>query len=171
MNDLSIYLNRIKRFLIAGVIVIGLSGFTYSDKVIIHTQSGAHSFSIERADTPQKAERGLMFVTDLPADAGMLFMGQTPKNWIMWMKNTPLPLDMLFFNAQGEIVTIITDTTPYSLTHLSAGKAVLGVLEVNAGTVKRLDIQTGDKLEWPSLKNLLPFFKNSCISRTLYFGA
>ena len=74
----------------------------------------------------------------------MLFVYEDESDVMMWMKNTYLPLDMLFLNAKGQIVHITENTTPLSTRTISSGRNVIGVLELNAGTVLRLGIKVGD---------------------------
>lgn len=78
----------------------------------------------------------------------MLFIFTTPHNVSMWMKNTTIPLDMLFITEDGTIVSIAENTTPHSLTRITAGQEVKAVLELNAGAAVRLRIQKGDHLTW-----------------------
>ena len=102
-----------------------------------------HSFSIEMADTPELIEQGLMERTELAADAGMLFNFGAPTQTAMWMKNTPLALDMLFIDASGKVVAIAHNTVPNSERRIGTGSPVKAVLELNAGTAKGLGIKPG----------------------------
>ena len=104
----------------------------------------SHLFDVEIADTPQKSKEGLMFRQRLDNDKGMLFLLPQKQHMYMWMKNTYISLDMLFFDTDGKIVKIIPNTTPHSLQILPSDMPVAGVLEVNAGTAKKLDINIGD---------------------------
>ncbi len=117
-----------------------------TDEVVIRSQSGEHRFVVEVARSPDQRSRGLMFRRSMPPDAGMLFdfLEEVPVS--MWMKNTIIPLDMLFFDSTGRIVRIEERTVPLSLTVISSGVPVRGVLEVNAGTVARLGIRPGDRV-------------------------
>ena len=110
----------------------------------LKNDSRSHAFDVEIADTPEKSKLGLMFRKQLDDDKGMLFLLPEKQHLYMWMKNTYIPLDMLFFDTDGKIVKIIANTTPLSLKALSSDIPVAGVLEVNAGTAKRLDITVGD---------------------------
>lgn len=104
----------------------------------------SHAFDVEIADTPEKSKLGLMFRKQLDDDKGMLFLLPEKQHLYMWMKNTYIPLDMLFFDTDGKIVKIISDTTPLSLKILPSDIPVAGVLEINAGTAKKLNINVGD---------------------------
>ena len=117
-----------------------------SGTLAIHGKSARHEFSIWIAATPARQMQGLMFVRELPRDQGMLFVHSEPQVQAMWMKNTYLPLDMLFIDARGRVVTIVANTTPHSLKTLSSRVPVLGVLEIAAGEAKRRQIRIGDRV-------------------------
>lgn len=112
----------------------------------IHTKAGVKSFQVELADTPETRQRGLMFREKLASDRGMLFDYHKPRMVFMWMKNTLIPLDMLFLSETGIIVTIETNTVPHSLETISSKIPVRAVLELKAGIVEKFDIQVGDRV-------------------------
>ena len=114
--------------------------------LIINTQSGTHIFKTDIANTPILQERGLMFKKNIPSDYAMTFLFEKPKIIRMWMKNTFIPLDMIFFDEQGIIIKIKENTIPHDLTHISSESLALGVIEVNAGIVLQKNIQLGDKV-------------------------
>lgn len=117
---------------------------------VITSASGEHRFTIEVADTPDERAKGLMFRETMAADAGMLFdYGSDQDGVAFWMKNTPLPLDMIFIREDGTITQIAADTTPYSLEPIASREAVRFVLEVNAGIAAKLGIVPGDRLRHP----------------------
>jgi uncharacterized membrane protein (UPF0127 family) len=117
---------------------------------VIETANGPHRFAIEIADTPDERAQGLMFRETMAADAGMLFDYGFDQNGVaFWMKNTPLPLDMIFIRADGTITQIAADTTPFSLEPVPSVLPVRFVLEVNAGTAKRIGLKPGDRLRHP----------------------
>jgi uncharacterized protein len=103
-----------------------------------------HEFTVHVADTPEARARGLMYVTRLEPDRGMLFDFGTPQLVGMWMKNTPLSLDMLFINEDGVIVHIEALTRPFSTEVLSSGEPVRAVLELLGGRTGKLGIAPGD---------------------------
>ncbi len=113
-------------------------------------KSGTHYFTVELARTPRQHSQGLMFRRRLARDAGMLFIYRIPAIHSMWMKNTLLPLDMLFIAGDGRIVRIAERTVPRSLETISSGVPVTGVLEVLGGTVSRLKIAVGDRVVHPA---------------------
>ena len=100
----------------------------------------------EIADTDELRTRGLMFRHFLPEDKAMLFDYQRPRPVAMWMKNTNISLDMLFIREDGTIAAIAQDTVPQSLDTISVQEPVRGVLELAAGTVKRLGLRVNDKV-------------------------
>lgn len=115
----------------------------------IVTNSGVKSFALEIADTNEKRSRGLMYRTDFPADRAMIFVFETVQPVMMWMANTPLPLDMLFVSTDGKIAHIAENTKPFSQDIVSSGVPVAFVLELNAGTVAKLGIKAGDHVQHP----------------------
>jgi len=134
-----------------------LASFPRAELSIVRGNGSArHSFRVWIADTGERQMQGLMFVRDLPADQGMLFVHDRPRVANMWMKNTFIPLDMLFIDARGRIVTIHENTTPHSLDTLSSGRPVLGVLELRGGEVARRGIRTGDRVVHAAFRNRGP---------------
>ena len=107
-----------------------------------------HSFRVWVADTPQRAEQGLMFVSDLPESEGMVFPLQPPRIENMWMKNTYIELDMLFIGTNGRVTKIIERAAPLSLTTLSSDGPVAAVLELRGGAAAKLDLKVGDAVSW-----------------------
>jgi uncharacterized membrane protein (UPF0127 family) len=104
------------------------------------------TFRIWIADTGARQEQGLMWIRELPPDHGMIFPLMPPRVMNMWMKNTYLPLDMLFYDSQGRITHIQERTTPLSEDIIESGGVVSGVLELLAGEVARRGIQPGDRI-------------------------
>jgi len=116
----------------------------------IITQGGQHhAFQVELAVTPGQQRRGLMFRKSLEADRGMLFDYNPPRSITMWMKNTFISLDMLFFDASRRIAYIATHTEPFSQKFIVAPGRTRYVLEVPAGTAQRLGLSVGDTLQLP----------------------
>lgn len=114
----------------------------------IHTRAGvAHPFKIEIARTAKQMALGLMYRRRMAVDAGMLFIHERTERVRMWMKNTYIPLDMLFVGANGRILDLKQRTVPLSLSIIASKKPVLAVFEVNAGTVSRLGIAIGDRVD------------------------
>jgi uncharacterized protein len=113
----------------------------------IRTHAGLEWFSVWIADTPSREKQGLMFVRWLPTDRGMLFPQATPQVMTMWMKNTLIPLDMVFIDAQGHIVYVRENTTPQSEALISTPTPVKAVLELAGGVCAKLGIRVGDRVE------------------------
>jgi len=103
-------------------------------------------FQIWIADTPARQEQGLMFVRDLPASEGMLFPQDSPQVAHFWMKNTYIPLDMVFIGAGGRIAKIIANAHPFSLDVLSSDVPVVAVLEIRGGEAAELGLGVGDRV-------------------------
>jgi uncharacterized membrane protein (UPF0127 family) len=114
------------------------------EKLEVITSTGTHPFSVEVMRTPEQLAQGLMFRRYMPDDRGMLFDFKTEQPVQFWMKNTYLPLDMIFISKAGKIVSIAENAEPLSEKLIPSGGPVLGVLEVNAGTAARIHAQPGD---------------------------
>jgi uncharacterized protein len=118
------------------------------------TQSGRrHPFTVEMAVSAQQLAQGLMYRTQLPERGGMLFDFGRPQPVSMWMKNTRIPLDMVFIAVDGRIVGIAERTTPMSTDVISAPEPVRAVLELRGGTAERLGIVAGDRVVHPIFKH------------------
>ena len=117
--------------------------------LVIVSASGRHSFDMELAETPAEQERGLMFRQELASNAGMLFDFKQPTMATMWMRNTLIPLDMLFVDATGRIVNIHERAVPQSDAIIAAAAPVRAVIELNGGTAARLGIEPGDRVLFP----------------------
>jgi uncharacterized protein len=119
---------------------------------IVTHDGQSHAFSVEVASTPAEQETGLMFRTSVPANGGMLFIWNGERDSQMWMKNTLVPLDMVFIGADGMVKAIAENTVPESLAVIDSQVAVHATLELAAGTTTRLDIRVGDKVECQALR-------------------
>ena len=117
---------------------------TKIEPLTIATDGDATMFTVEIADTEASRERGLMFRQRLPEDRGMLFDFGEPRPVSMWMKNTYIPLDMLFIRADGTIAYIAENTVPKSLDTIGISEPVKAVLELPAGTARKKQIRAGD---------------------------
>lgn len=112
----------------------------------IVTAKGPVHFRVEIAADEATREQGLMFRTHLDDDQGMLFDFHTPQQVSFWMRNTLIPLDMIFIRADGTIANIADNAEPYSETPIPSDGPVLGVLEIGGGLTQELDINPGDKV-------------------------
>ena len=120
-----------------------------SSTATLVTASGSHDISVELAQTPQARETGLMNRPSMPADSGMLFQFDETRDVAMWMKNTLIPLDMLFIDETGKVIHIKTNAQPLSLDIIPSGGPVRYVLELNGGAAARLGAAVGDTLAHP----------------------
>ncbi|SNS70639.1 DUF192 domain-containing protein [Sphingopyxis indica] len=107
-----------------------------------------HRFTVEVARSEEEQRKGLMFRTDLPAGTGMLFPFPKPKIASFWMKNTLIPLDMIFIRSDGSIDRIAENTIPESLEPVVSGGEVAAVLEVAGGTAAELGLDEDAKVKW-----------------------
>jgi uncharacterized membrane protein (UPF0127 family) len=121
-------------------------------EVSIERQGGRDTFRVWLARTPVEQQQGLMWIRQLPRDQGMLFLLDPPRPMDMWMKNTYISLDMVFFNADGRITRIHARAEPQSENIISSGGEVAGVLELLAGEAERRGIRVGDRILLPRLR-------------------
>ncbi|MEM6781550.1 MAG: DUF192 domain-containing protein [Pseudomonadota bacterium] len=119
------------------------------DTLLIETQDGqTHEFEVEIALTPPQIQRGLMGRTSLDANAGMLFwFGGEESERSFWMKNTLIPLDMLFIKKDGTIHRIHHKAIPHDLTSVASQGPVAAVLEINGGRAQELGLEAGDRIK------------------------
>lgn len=111
------------------------------------TAHGTHVIEVEIADTPQEKTQGLMFRTHLEDNRGMLFAYDTPQEITMWMRNTYIPLDMVFIRADGTVHRIETRTEPLSEDIIASRGEVTACLELAGGAAERLGLKPGDRVE------------------------
>jgi uncharacterized membrane protein (UPF0127 family) len=128
------------------------AGETALESLNIVTASGAHKFSVEVMRDDNQRARGLMYRRSMPGDRGMLFDFKREEPVSMWMKNTYLPLDMVFIDRTGRVVNVAENTEPLSERIIPSGAPVLAVLELNAGTARRIGLKVGDRLQHPLFK-------------------
>jgi uncharacterized membrane protein (UPF0127 family) len=134
-----------------GDALLDLASFRQSS-LSIRGANGERQFIVWLAATPAQQRQGLMFVRDLPPDRGMLFVHDRPVIATMWMKNTYIPLDMLFINEGGKIVRLLTNTKPFSLDMLSSRQPVRAVLELKGGESERQGLRVGDLVTHEAFK-------------------
>lgn len=120
------------------------------DRVDLKGDWGQAAFSVELADDPQERAKGLMFRQSLPKGAGMLFVYETPQRASFWMKNTLIPLDMLFVDESGRVTRVHNNAIPHDLTPIDGGEGVYAVLEINGGLAARYGIESGTILRHPA---------------------
>lgn len=110
----------------------------------IVTATGAHEFKVEVARTPNERARGLMHRRFLPEDQGMLFDFRFEAPVAMWMKNTHIPLDMIFVSRRGQVTRVADAAEPMSERVISSGPPAYAVIELNAGAARRIGVAPGD---------------------------
>ena len=118
-------------------------------RIVIDSGGAAHRFDAELAVTPERRRRGLAFRRELAPDAGMLFVFDAPGVQAMWMKDTPLSLDLLFFDAGGALLGAAHDAVPHSPRRILSPPDTRYVLELRAGTARRLRLLPGARLRDP----------------------
>jgi uncharacterized membrane protein (UPF0127 family) len=121
------------------------------DRLNLRWPGGGASFAVELADTVEERARGLMFRETLDPAAGMLFVYETPRRAMFWMKNTLIPLDMLFADATGTVTVVHANAVPGDLTPVDGGDGVAFVLEINGGLAAQLGIVPGAELRHPAI--------------------
>jgi uncharacterized membrane protein (UPF0127 family) len=120
------------------------------DRLTITTAQRKVNFSVEVAKTADQQERGLMYRDSLAADAGMIFPFSPPRPAAFWMKNTRIPLDIIFIRPDGTIASIAAMTRPYSLELIPSGEPVAAVLEIAGGRAAAAGMTPGDRVRWHS---------------------
>lgn len=151
---------RMKRSLVSGLAAIAFVltapaalAELETSPLTIESSSGAHAFTVEIADEPEEITTGLMNRESMDPDAGMLFDFGQPREAAMWMKNTLIPLDMLFMAPDGQVIAIARNAVPGSLRTITPGVPVKAVLELNGGRAEELGIEPGDEVIHPIFGN------------------
>jgi uncharacterized membrane protein (UPF0127 family) len=137
---------------LAGLLILSGTACEAQPKVTIVTKSGREvNFYVEIADTPAKRSMGLQYRKELGRDRGMIFLFPSEAPQSFWMKNTPIPLDMIFINREKKIVGIVEQTAPFSLDSRSVGAPSQYVLEINGGLARQQGLQTGDSVRFQDI--------------------
>ncbi|WP_169545337.1 DUF192 domain-containing protein [Sneathiella aquimaris] len=142
-------------FLIFGVISFIEPVFADKKRLFVQTSTRAIEVSVDVAQTEEERNRGLMFVQEMSDDDGMLFVFHQSRPVSMWMKNTFLPLDMLFADRRGKIIYIHRNAQPHDLTVITPPMPVFAVLEVVSGFADKHGVQIGDRLVYSLFKRNL----------------
>ena len=117
------------------------------EPLTIMTSSGPHKLSVVVMRTDEERARGLMFRRFMPQDRGMLFDFKREEQVAMWMKNTYIPLDMVFMDRSGKVVNVAQNAEPLSERIIPSGAPTCAVLELNAGVAKAIGLKAGDRVE------------------------
>ena len=128
--------------------------FGAPESLSIVSEANTHEFNVEIADTPEKQTRGLMYRDVVDPDKGMLFEYADQGVLSIWMKNTGVPLDVIFVRKNGKILKIEHSATPYSLRSISSEATVAAVLELAGGRALELGIMPGDEVKHPFFGNI-----------------
>ncbi|MEP2784078.1 MAG: DUF192 domain-containing protein [Pseudoruegeria sp.] len=112
---------------------------------------GQARFTVEVADTGSERAQGLMFRESMSVSSGMLFVYERPQSVAFWMKNTLIPLDMIFMDSNGTVTAIHENAIPGDLTPIPGGDGVLLVLEINGGLIRDMGISVGSEMQHPSV--------------------
>jgi hypothetical protein len=119
------------------------------ETITIDTHHGPRAFTVEIAADMKSQERGLMFRREMDPDAGMIFVFEAPQLVSFWMKNTFIPLDLMFVRADGTIASIAASAAPLSETSIPSSEPVRAVIEINGGRAQALGIAPGDRVHAP----------------------
>ncbi len=150
-------------FVLAFFLILPNSGLSQADgtpqsllvsRVIIETDTGSFEFEAEMAVTWQQQRMGLMFRREMAENRGMLFYYPVPQKVSFWMKNTYIPLDIIFIREDGTIANIADNAEPHSLKPINSRGSVTGVLELNAGLANKLGIREGDLVRHEIFRNI-----------------
>ncbi|HSF57230.1 MAG TPA: DUF192 domain-containing protein [Candidatus Binatia bacterium] len=140
---------RVFRSFLVLAVLLWAAACQAQPRVIIQTKENRElTFQVEVADTPAKRELGLQYRRDLAADRGMIFLFPSESHHSFWMKNTPIPLDMIFISSDRKIVGIVEQAVPFSTDSRSIPAASRFVLEINGGLARRHGIQVGDSISF-----------------------
>ncbi len=141
----------------AGIVAAGLAlavpafADCLPDRAEVSVPGGSAVFTVELADTAVERSQGLMFRETMPADAGMLFVYERPQSVYFWMRNTLIPLDMIFADPQGQVTRVHPNAIPQDDTAIDGGRGVKFVLEINGGQAAALGIKPGSRLRHPAI--------------------
>jgi uncharacterized protein len=145
-------MGRCGLFFLIALMAMSATACEAQPRVTILTQSGREVvFQVEVADTPAKRTMGLQYRKRLGTDRGMIFLFPSEAPQAFWMKNTPIPLDMIFINRERRIVGIVEQTVPFSLDSRSVAAPSQFVLEINGGLAKRHGLQAGDSVRFQGI--------------------
>ena len=147
-------MSLVKALLTAFVLVLMLPLAACSDegRLTIEARNGAHSFAIEIVDTPETRAQGLMYREELAPDAGMLFDFKESRPVSFWMRNTLIPLDMIFITEEGLVANVYAQARPHDPTSIPSDGPVMFVLEIPGGRAAELGIAAGDRVIHPRIK-------------------
>ncbi|WP_345890837.1 DUF192 domain-containing protein [Devosia oryzisoli] len=130
-----------------------LAACSDESRLVVHTATGDHTFTVEVVDTPEGRAKGLMYRQELAEDAGMLFDFKQERPVSFWMQNTFIPLDMVFIGADGVVRNVHVNARPRDPTSIPSDGPVQFVLEINGGRSKEIGLVAGDRIEHERISN------------------
>lgn len=136
---------------LASLVGVSADAACRDTRVTVHGDWGRANFTVDVADDNAERSQGLMFVEEMGVMQGMLFVYEAPRPANFWMRNTLIPLDMLFARADGTITALHENAIPLDETGIDGGDNVSFVLEINGGMAARLGIEVGDILQHPAI--------------------
>ena len=137
---------------LVGMAPVGAAHAACTDTTVaLRGTSGVQQFSVEVADDAAEQSQGLMFREKMASSAGMLFVFPKPKHAQFWMRNTLIPLDMIFADATGRVTRVHANAIPHDETPIDGGEGVAFVLEINGGLAARMGIAEGSQMRHPSI--------------------
>ncbi len=144
-------------FVLCATVIVALTLAAEAAEVALEpleivTSTGAHKFQVEVARTMRERERGLMNRRSMPPDQGMLFDFHVEQPVTMWMKNTYIPLDMIFVARNGRITAVQRNAVPMSETIIPSGPPAYAVIELNGGAAQDIGAKVGDLVRHPTFK-------------------
>ena len=144
-------LRRAAVALAIATVALPLAACSDEGKLVLHSSTGDYSFNVDVVDTPESRAKGLMFVQELADDAGMLFDFKEERPVSFWMRNTFIPLDMIFVGADGVVKNIHVNARPHDVTGIPSEGPVQFVLEIPGGRSVELGIEAGDQVTHPRI--------------------
>ena len=140
-------LRRAAVALAIATVALPLAACSDEGKLVLHSSTGDYSFNVDVVDTPESRAKGLMFVQELADDAGMLFDFKEERPVSFWMRNTFIPLDMIFVGADGVVKNIHVNARPHDVTGIPSEGPVQFVLEIPGGRSVEIGLKPGDTME------------------------
>lgn len=140
-------LRRLGVGLAVATTLLPVAALADESKLTLRTDTGAYEFSVEVVDTPESRAKGLMYVTELADDAGMLFDFKEERPVSFWMRNTFIPLDMIFVGTDGVVRNVHANARPHDPTGIPSDGPVQFVLEIPGGRAAEIGLQAGDTME------------------------
>lgn len=134
------------------MVALPLAACSDEGRLVLHTATGDYGFNVEVVDTPEGRAKGLMFVQELADDAGMLFDFKEEREVSFWMRNTFIPLDMVFVGSDGVVKTIHVNARPHDVTSIPSEVPVQFVLEIPGGRSVEIGLEPGDTMEHALVK-------------------